>query len=59
MLDKPKAKMILDAGNNGTPGHRHFQDMLPRWRTGDLIEFSVDKSEILNHVEEHFWIKSP
>jgi penicillin amidase len=55
-MKDPFARITLDTGNGGIPGHPHFEDMAPHWDRGDPMQVPVDKGQIAHDAEEHFWL---
>ncbi len=55
MSTPPKVRMVIDGGQSGHYGHRHLEDQLPRWETGDLLDIPLERAAIEQKREG--WLK--
>ena len=42
----PRAKMVIDTGNSGHPGHKNFADQSELWQKGDGIEIISERKYV-------------
>ena len=51
MSTPPKVRMIIDTGNSGHPGHRHWDDMSERWMRGEPLTIPIERAAV-ERIEE-------
>lgn len=51
LTNPPRAKMIMDTGNYGHPGHAHFEDLFPKWSAGEFIEIETNQVKTSEEAE--------
>lgn len=57
MSSPPKVRMVIDGGQSGHYGHRHLEDQLPRWESGDPLEIPTDRAAIEEKREGWLLVK--